>query len=588
MKNTIKYNLEIIFQEAFKKCDVANSPVLLKEVLNDKFGDYQVNGIFQAAKSLNIAPRDLASKIINSISEKKLIKSLEVAGGGFINIFLNDNYLKEYLINQYQQIEQGFPKQDLRVVVDYSHPNLAKEMHVGHLRSTIIGDAICKILTYCGMKVIKHNHIGDFGTQFGMLIAYLQEEEQKHSTSEYSINDLELFYQKAKTRFDEDEEFAKIARRNVVLLQNYNKNDNDTLSEMIFKKWQQFREISLEHCFQVYKKLKVYFNKNLDIIGESFYKDKLDGIVKELDNKHLLEVSDDAKCVFFKEGELSNNITTPFIVQKSDGGYLYATTDLAAIEYRALELKANRLIYVVDARQSLYFEQLFLVAKKAQFVDSNQQLQHISFGTMLNEDGLPFKTREGGTIKLISLIEEAKKKSLKMLLARNNDREEHHFKDLADILAIAAIKYADLSKSRNSDYIFSFDKMLAFEGNTAPYLLYAYTRIVSLLKKIHENDINVNDNIEFYDFNLFERKLALQLAKFNDTILQISNECYPHVLCSYLYNLSGIFMQFYENCNIIKEQNNNIIKSRLSLIIITAKTLKVGLDLLGIEVVNKM
>lgn len=589
MKTTIKIHLENIFQNAFNLCNIGNCPILLKESINDKFGDYQVNGIFQAAKSLNIIPRELANQVINSITKEHLIKSLEIAGGGFINIFLNDDYVKDYLKHQAREIEQGFIKHDLVAIVDYSHPNLAKEMHVGHLRSTIIGDTICRILSYSGVTVIKHNHIGDWGTQFGMLIAFLQEEEQKYSTNQYTINDLEVFYQKAKAKFDEDEEFAKTARRNTVLLQNYHKKtNNDSLSEMIFTKWQQFREISLEHCFQVYKKLKIYFNKTLDIVGESFYKDRLDEIIKELDDKHLLEVSDNAKCVFFQEGELSNNITTPFIVQKSDGGYLYATTDLAALKYRALELKANRLIYVVDARQSLYFEQLFLVARKAKFVDKNQQLQHIAFGTMLNEDGLPFKTRDGGTIKLITLIEEAKKRAFSMLLARHNNNEEHHFKELADVLAIAAIKYADLSKSRHSDYIFSFDKMLAFEGNTAPYLLYAYTRIVSLLKKISQDEGIITKNIEFSEFNIFERKLALQLTKFNDVILYVSNECYPHVLCSYLYHLASIFMQFYENCNIIKEEDEQLMKSRISLIVITGKTLKIGLNLLGIEVIDKM
>ncbi|MBY0379070.1 MAG: arginine--tRNA ligase, partial [Burkholderiales bacterium] len=326
---------------------------------------------------------------------------------------------------------------------------------------------------------------------------------------------------------------------------------------------------------------------------ESMYNDQLDMVVKVLADKKLIVNSEGAKCAFFADGELSGGETTPYIVQKKDGGYLYSTTDLAAVDYRTHILHGTRLLYVVDARQSFHFKQLFSLAKKAGFAEQNTTMEHIYFGTMMNEQGKPFKTREGGTVKLINLINEAKQRAEKLIEQKNTNSNQIDLEELAKKLAIASIKYADLSKNRTSDYIFAFDKMLAFEGNTAPYLLYAYTRIQGLLKKASQ-ELDYPAELVLYSSHKIiishatEHKLAVLLARFADILLITAKECYPHYLCQYLYGLSGAFMQFYEVCNIVKEPNQELVISRLVLVDKIAQILKTGLGLLGISTVEKM
>jgi arginyl-tRNA synthetase len=442
---------------------------------------------------------------------------------------------------------------------------MAKQMHVGHLRSSIIGDTLANLLTYLGDEVIRQNHIGDWGTQFGMLIAYL---EEIHEEGTVSLKDLEQFYKDAKGRFDEDEAFADKAREYVVKIQS-----GDTHCLAL---WQKFIDISLGHCEEVYEKLGVNLTRE-DVRAESFYNDDLHSVISDLDAKGLLTQSDGAQCVFL-EGE-----EVPVIVQKGDGGYLYATTDLAALRYRAQTLGAQRISYVVDARQGEHFKQVFRVAKEAGFVAEDVKLEHIAFGTMMGQDGKPFKTREGGTVKLIELLDEAVAKAKETI----NDREsysEDELERLAKIIGIGAVKYADLSINRESNYIFNWDKMLSFEGNTSLYMQYAYARIQSIFRKYDgpmEGNIIIGDALE--------HRLSTMLLRFEDVLDRAAIDAAPNQITTYLYELATLFMRFYEQNPILKEGVDEATKmSRLLLADLTAKTIKQGLDILGIETVDKL
>ena len=561
--------LEQKFRAAFDKLGFAKTfPVVLKESSKPQFGDYQVNGVMAIAKSLKQDARKVATEIITQIDKENIISKLEVAGPGFINIFLDDNYLSKNLNKDLLQIKEDHQK----IVIDYSSPNLAKEMHVGHLRSTIIGDALVRLYEFLGHEVIRRNHVGDWGTQFGMLIAYLLEIKESSSDLNLELSDLEEFYRKAKARFDENPEFAEKSREYVVKLQ--------AKDPEIIKLWKQFVEVSLSHCQKVYNRLQTKLTPE-DAVSESAYNDLLSMIVDDLMTKGVAVDSDGAKCVFFDEEE------TPFIIQKKDGAYLYSTTDIAAIYDRVKNLEADHLIYVIDARQSLHLKQLFGTVKKAEIVKPNTKLEHVSFGTMLGEDNKPFKTRSGGTIKLTSLIDEAIERAKKIVAARNPGWPESEINKLAETLGISAIKYADLSKNRVSDYVFNFDHMLAFEGNTAPYMLYAYVRINSIFKKVN---LNIEDylNKEIIIKAPEEHSLALHLVRFPDRMLGAAKENFPHQICAYIYELAGLFMRFYEHCPIIQAENPEEKTSRLALAALTAETLKKGLELLGISVVEKM
>ena len=587
MLHTISNVLENKFRKAFNELGIASeTPVLLVEATRPEFGDFQMNGAMGAAKILKLNPRELASRIVATVKLDDIVTKLEIAGPGFINITLDNKYLGSFVASLNSSNHYGVSylyHTAETVVVDLSSPNLAKEMHVGHLRSTVIGDALARVFAYMGDTVIRQNHVGDWGTQFGMLIAYMKEQDflshNSNNETNFSVRDLEQFYRNSKQKFDEDAEFANKAREYVVKLQSWRKG-----YESVYKDWSTFRDESLRHCQEIYDLLGVPLTKD-NAIGESFYETKLSDIIKVLEDKKLITDSNGAKCVFFALGELSGGEETPFIVQKQDGGYLYATTDLAAISYRVGNLKATRIVYVVDARQSFHFKQLFLVGKKAGFANLDTKLEHTPFGTMMNEDGKPFKTRDGGTVRLIDLIGEAKLRAKKVVEDRNKEWSEPDKNELANILAIDSIKYSDLSKNRNSDYVFSFDKMLAFDGNTAPYLLYAYSRIQSILKKAEVTDcrkyqININEAAE--------HRLGLHIAKFADSVDITAKEAYPHYMCQYLYNLAGLFMQFYEVCPILKSENQATKESRLAIANLTAEILKTGLNLLGITTIDRM
>ena len=545
-----------------------------------EFGDYQANGVMRLAKQLKINPRELANQIIEELNSHKdnIVERYELAGPGFINIFLrNEEILKR--ANRITNKEVPLvPKSEkcLKITVDYSSPNLAKEMHVGHLRGTIIGDAIVRILEKKGHKVIRQNHVGDWGTQFGMLICYMKElQSSAEEDLPKALSDLEKFYQVAKKRFDVDDEFAVNARKEVVHLQSGNKNS--------IRIWEQFINESLNHCDEIYARLNVTLTRN-HLDAESKYNDALPGIISQLESRGLLSESEGAKCVFLPQFLGKDGDKLPVIVQKSDGGYLYSTTDLAAIDYKCQELDIDRALYVVDARQSLHFQQVFAVAEKANLASDKISLEHIAYGTMMDSSGKPFKTRSGGTTKLIELLDESVSRAYALVTEKNPELDEKERLKIAEKVGIGSVKYADLSKNRTSDYIFDWSTMLSFEGNTAPYLMYAFARIKSILAKASgEKRYTLITILESSE----ERLLLIKLLQFPEIIDSVALDCFPNQLCNYLHELAGLFMRFYEACPILKAKDA-LQDSRLSLAEFTSQTLKEGLDLLGIETLEKM
>ena len=545
-----------------------------------EFGDYQANGVMRLAKQLKINPRELANQIIEELNSHKdnIVERYELAGPGFINIFLrNEEILKR--ANRITNKEVPLvPKAEkcLKITVDYSSPNLAKEMHVGHLRGTIIGDAIVRILEKKGHKVIRQNHVGDWGTQFGMLICYMKElQSSAEEDLPKALSDLEKFYQVAKKRFDVDDEFAVNARKEVVHLQSGNKNS--------IRIWEQFINESLNHCDEIYAKLNVTLTRS-HLDAESKYNDALPGIISQLESRGLLSESEGAKCVFLPQFLGKDGDKLPVIVQKSDGGYLYSTTDLAAIDYKCQELDIDRALYVVDARQSLHFQQVFAVAEKANLASDKISLEHIAYGTMMDSSGKPFKTRSGGTTKLIELLDESVSRAYALVTEKNPELDEKERLKIAEKVGIGSVKYADLSKNRTSDYIFDWSTMLSFEGNTAPYLMYAFARIKSILAKASgEKRYTLITILESSE----ERLLLIKLLQFPEIIDSVALDCFPNQLCNYLHELAGLFMRFYEACPILKAKDA-LQDSRLSLAEFTSLTLKEGLDLLGIETLEKM
>jgi len=547
------------------------------------FGDYQANGVMGAAKKLKTNPRELATKVVAELDLEGIASKVELAGPGFINIHLDEKWLAAQLntvanddfigVSQ-RGITDGDDQQT--VVVDYSAPNLAKEMHVGHLRSTIIGDAVVRALEFRGDKVIRQNHMGDWGTQFGMLIAHLSDKLASDEVAETALADLENFYREAKVRFDNEEGFADRARADVVKLQS---GDADCA-----KLWKQFIDISITHSEEIYDKLNVSLKRS-DIMGESAYNGDLSSIVDELMANNIAEESQGAKVVFINEMANKDGEAPVFIIQKSGGGFLYATTDLSACRYRSEKLAANRIIIFTDARQALHFKQVEIVARKADLLPENVGYQHCPFGMMMGDDGKPFKTRTGGTIKLAELLDEAVVRAAALIKEKNPEITETELTEISKKVGIGAVKFADLSKNRTSDYIFNWKTMLSFEGATAPYLQYAYSRIQSIFSKAG----TVNNDAVINIIEPQEKALALKLLQLEDVIDAVISECTPNLLCNYLYELASLYMSFYEACPILKEGISDEVKaSRLALCKVIADTLKQGLDILGIEVMERM
>ncbi|MBE9216576.1 arginine--tRNA ligase [Plectonema cf. radiosum LEGE 06105] len=579
----LKDKLKQALGEAFGD-QYADTDPMLVPASNPKFGDYQANMALSLAKKLGQKPRDIAHLVVDRLDISDMCETPEIAGPGFINLRLTPSYLETQLNSIQTDARLGVPisSHPKREIVDFSSPNIAKEMHVGHLRSTIIGDAIARILEFRGHDVLRLNHVGDWGTQFGMLITYLREVSPSALTTANAleIGDLVNFYKQAKKRFDEDEDFQEKARQEVVRLQAGGK---DTVHA-----WKLLCEQSRLEFQVIYDLLDIQVEER----GESFYNPLLSAVVEDLEKAGLLEENQGAKVVFLEGFKNREGEPLPLIVQKSDGGYNYATTDLAALRYRIQEDRAKRLIYVTDAGQANHFAGVFQVANRAGWIPEDVEIVHVPFGLVLGEDGKKLKTRAGDTVRLRDLLDEAVARAHEDLESRLNEVEareetEEFIANVAKVVGISAVKYADLSQNRTGNYKFSFDKMLALKGNTAPYMLYAYARTQSISRKGNINYEKLGENVKIILKEEAEFTLAKHLLQLDEVITEVEQELLPNRLCEYLYQLSEKFNQFFENCPVLKSEEP-MRTSRLALCDLTARTLKLGLSLLGIGVLERM
>ncbi len=578
LKNRFEQALIAAFGE-----DLAGADPMLVPASNPKFGDYQSNAPLALAKRLGKAPRAIAAELILQLDVSDVCLPPAIAGAGFINFTLKPEYLATRLsafqIDDRLGVEAV--KKPKRTIVDFSSPNIAKEMHVGHLRSTIIGDCIARILEFQGHEVLRLNHVGDWGTQFGMLITYLREvcPEALTTADALDLGDLVAFYRKAKQRFDEDPEFQEQSRHEVVRLQS---GAEDTL-----RAWNLLCEQSRKEFQVIYNSLDICITER----GESFYNSLLASVVEDLEKVGLLVEDQGAKCVFLEGFQNREGQPLPLIIQKSDGGYNYATTDLAAIRYRIQQDQAKRLIYVTDAGQANHFAQVFQVARRAGWIPEEVDIEHVQFGLVQGEDGKKLKTRSGDTIRLRDLLDEAVDRARADLEARlqeeGRQETEEFIANAAQIVGISAVKYADLSQNRTSNYIFSYDKMLALQGNTAPYMLYAYVRVQGISRKGEIDFQNLGSDAKILLHEEAELTLAKHLLQLEDTLDQVGQDLFPNRLCQYLFELSQKFNQFYDRCPVLQAEDS-IKTSRLMLCDLTARTLKLGLSLLGIRVLERM
>ena len=578
----LKAKFEQALITAFGNTMAGTDPMLVS-ASNPKFGDYQSNAAMSLTKQLGQSPRAIAQAIVQHLDITDICEPPVIAGPGFINFTVKPHYLESQLNSIQTDPCLGVvsAKHVQRVIVDFSSPNIAKEMHVGHLRSTIIGDSIARILEFRGHDVLRLNHVGDWGTQFGMLIAYLREvcPEALTTFNAIDLGDLVTFYRQAKQRFDTDEVFQETARQEVVKLQAGAKDTRHA--------WQLLCEQSRREFEVIYELLDIHLTER----GESFYNPLLADVVKDLDESGLLVENAGAKCVFLEGFTNKDGEPLPLIVQKSDGGYNYATTDLAALRYRIQQDGAQRIIYVTDAGQTNHFAQVFQVAKRAGWIPDTVEVVHIPFGLVQGEDGKKLKTRSGETVRLRDLLDEAIARFrtyLETRLAEENRNETEEFiAHVAQVAGISAVKYADLSQNRTSNYVFSYDKMLADKGNTAPYLLYAYARIQSISRKGNINFANLGADAKILLQEETELVLAKHLLQLSEVLQKVEQDLLPNHLCLYLYDLSQKFNQFYEQCPVLKAEEA-VRTSRLVLCDLTARTLKLGLSLLGIPVLERM
>jgi len=579
-----------------------DSAAIVRPATDPKFGDYQANGIMALAKQIKTNPRQLAESVVGQLDLSDLCEPPEVAGPGFINLRLKPEYVAGELLRiaGADPDRLGIEKtaEPETIVVDFSSPNIAKEMHVGHLRSTILGDCICRLLEFLAHRVIRQNHVGDWGLQMGMVIYALEVEanwptDVKHpgtrqlpDTSDLDLETFEKHYKRVAQLVETDPEVANKVRANTVAL-----HSNDGWARIL---WTRARKITMEQCYRLYKRLQVNL-RNTDTRGESAYKDDLPKVVEDLKRAGLATESEGAVCVFppgfkTKEGE-----PLPFIIQKSDGAYLYATTDLAALRYRVYELKADRIIYVTDARQTQHFQMLFKVAEMAGWNKRDGktvELVHVTFGSVLGEDGKPLKTRSGENVKLKDLLDEAVERARAVVEEKNPDLPAEQKAKIAEAVGIGAVKYADYSNNRTSDYIFSFDKMLAMDGNTAPYMQYAYARVRSIERKAESKGVQIQAELrDMKGLHLgepTELDLAKHLMRYAEAIESAIADYRPNYLTAYLYELAQKFSAFYTECPVLDAPPAQR-PTRLLLCDLTAKTIKHGLsDLLGIGIVEQM
>lgn len=570
----IRQLIDRAVSDALAESNLRDAQAIVRQAQRPEFGHYQANGIMAAAKRVGANPRALAADVAARMNLPSAA-NVEVAGPGFINIHLDPAFVADRLIEARKSARLGVEKKEVEtVVIDYSAPNLMKEMHIGHLRPNCIGDSLVRIHDFLGLNVIRANHVGDWGTQFGSLLAYLDTLNNQEISTE--LKDLETFYQAASARFKSDAEFAARSREYVVRLQ---RGDQHCLTL-----WQRFIDESINHCQAVYDILDITLTPE-DIAAESSYNEVLPVVVEELREKGLITESDGALCVFLDEFKSKDGSPLPAIVQKSDGGFGYMATDLAAARHRTRHLGAHKVLYVVGIQQALHFRQVFSVARAAGYILPAQEFIHLSFGWILKSDGKPFKTRSGADVKLIDVIDEAIARAFELVTRKNPDLPEAERRYIARVVGVGAMKYGELSKNRTTDYIFDWDTMLSFEGNTAPYLQYAYTRIQSIFKRAGVDSEALTGNITLAE--PAELNLGVKLLQFTEALDGVLDDYQCNILCNYLYELAGHFMTFYESCPILKADDATR-QSRMLLAEITARTLAQGLDLLGIRTVDEM
>ncbi|GGX65143.1 arginine--tRNA ligase [Streptomyces anandii] len=548
--------------------------------------DFQANGILALAKKAKANPRELAAQVVARVTTGDVIGDIEVSGPGFLNITVTDRAITENLAARAADADGrlGVPYAEHpgTTVIDYAQPNVAKEMHVGHLRSAVIGDSVVQLLEFTGENVVRRHHIGDWGTQFGMLIQYLDEHphELDHKASEVTgeeaMSNLDRLYKAARRLFDSDEEFKTRARRRVVDLQ---AGEPHTLAM-----WQKFVDESKIYFFSVFEKLDMEI-RDPDIVGESGYNDMLAETCRLLEESGVAVRSEGALCVFFDDIKGPDGNPVPLIVQKSDGGYGYAATDLSAIRDRVFNLKANTLLYVVDARQSLHFKMVFETARRAGWLGEDVTAYQLAFGTVLGKDGKPFKTREGETVRLVDLLDEAIERASAVVREKAQDLSEAEIAERGAQVGIGAVKYADLSTSANRDYKFDLDQMVSLNGDTSVYLQYAYARIQSILRKAGGTRPAAHPEL---DLTEAERALGLHVDAFAETVAEAAKEYAPHKLAAYLYHLASLYTSFYDKCPVLKAETPQQTENRLFLCDITARTLHQGMALLGIRTPERL
>lgn len=557
----------------------AEIPIEVTPSTQDKFGHYQFNTAMKLTKWVKQPPRKIAEQIVTALDrEDGMIAQLEIAGPGFINVTLNPSFLSDEVNILLRDLHLGIdlPQSPQRIIIDFSSPNVAKEMHVGHLRSTIIGDCLARLFEYLGYDVVRHNHIGDWGTAFGMLIAYMKEEVPQvlTGTQKTDLTHLVTWYRASKKHFDEDPQFKKKAHLEVVALQQGQQEARAA--------WEIICDISRKAYQEIYDLLNVHLIER----GESYYNPYLADIVADLEKKGLVQVSHGAKCIFLEGFQNREGEPLPLMVQKSDGGYNYDTTDMATIYHRINIERGDRLIYVTDAGQSLHFQMIFKAAEKAGYLNPEKvRVDHVPFGLVLGADGKKFRTRSGDTERLIDLLQAAVDHADKILQERNPEMQEGERQNLARALGIGAVKYADLSNHRLSDYTFSYDRMLRFEGNTAAFLMYAYVRVVGIKRKVGIDPYSLLENTYIHLEHPSEIDLGLHLLRFQEALELVADDLLPNRLTDYLYALAEKFNAFFRDCRVEGSPQQN---QRLLLCEATARVLKQGLDILGVETVDRM
>jgi arginyl-tRNA synthetase len=578
--HNIIIHLSNLFQKATNEAypEVGSTPVEIFQSSSDKFGDYQFNSSMKLAKILKSNPREVANKILEKIEHDPIISKLEIAGPGFVNITINPEYISQTVQAMSEDPQLGVETSPTheKIVVEFSSPNVAKELHVGHLRSTIIGDCLARTFEFMGYNVLRLNHIGDWGTAFGMLIAYLKEQSPKVLTGEEKtdLTHLVSWYKASKKQFDEDPAFKKRAQLEVVSLQS---GDPSSL-----KGWNIICEISRKAYQEIYDLMDIKLIER----GESFYNPMLPEVISDLEQKGLIVVSDGAKCVFPEGFKNRENEPLPLMLQKSDGGYGYDTTDMAAMRYRVEVDKAKRIIIVTDAGQSIHFAMIAAASEMAGYLDPQKvRFDHVPFGVVLGPDGKKFKTREGEVERLIDLLYNAINKAREIMKERNPDMDEAELEKIATALGLGAVKYADLSCHRTGDYTFSYDRMLRFEGNTASYLMYSYVRVAGIKRKIGADIDAVRKRGKIHLSHPSEIALGLHLLRFVESLNFVAEELLPNRLTDYLYTLAEKFNAFYRDCQVEGTPEED---SRLLLSELVARTMKEGLHLLGVETVERM